>query len=61
MLGDHMPALNSVCKSLSIAVQLGGLDNQHTLQLHSKIAALLVDTGELYLIFSTIDNLMCYR
>lgn len=57
-----MPALNSVCKSLSIAVQLGGLDNQHTLQLHSKIAALLVDTGEFYLNTSmTIDNLMCYR
>jgi hypothetical protein len=55
-----MPALNSVCKSLSIAVQLGGLDNQHTLQLHSKIAALLVDTGGFHLISSNaIDNLMC--
>ena len=48
MLGDRIPALDSVCKGLSVAVQLGGLDNQHTVQLHSKIAAILVDTGKVY-------------
>ena len=45
-IGDNLPALNSSCKSLSISVQLTGLDSQDTLQHHSQIAALLVDLGK---------------
>lgn len=44
--GDNLPALSTACKSLSVSVQLRGLDTQDTLQHHSQIAALLVDTGE---------------
>ena len=44
--GDNLPALNTSCKSLSISVQLSGLDSQDTLQHHSQIAALLIDLGE---------------
>ena len=47
-IGDNLPALNSSCKSLSISVQLTGLDSQDTLQHHSQIAALLVDLGKRY-------------
>jgi hypothetical protein len=46
LLGDNLPALSTACKSLSVSVQLRGLDTQDTLQHHSQIAALLVDTGE---------------
>jgi protein TIF31 len=43
--GDNVPALSYACKSLSISVQLNGLDSSDSLQHHGQVAALLSTLG----------------
>ena len=43
--GDTVLALNTTCKSLSISVQLAGLDSQNAAQHHGQVAALLAELG----------------
>jgi tetratricopeptide (TPR) repeat protein len=44
--GDNVPALSMACKSLSISVQLTGLDSSDSLQHHGQVAALLLNLGQ---------------
>lgn len=44
--GDNSLALSTSFKSLSIAVQLSGLDSQDAAHHHGQVAALLADVGK---------------
>jgi hypothetical protein len=44
-LGDNVLALTTASKSLSVSVQLTGLDSQNSAQHHGQVAALLADLG----------------
>ena len=45
-VGDNSLALSTACKSLSVCVQLLGLDSQDAAQHHGQVAALLADRGK---------------